>query len=166
MGDTEERNSENEESISEASSFILFEGENEVSGQRFGYEYSGELNTEGYIYPDVKEQKNAHNTLFKWEANKDVHFRVNTLGVITKCNEDYKQIREDDLKFSYALCLLKVDLTQIAQHDMKNYLQAVDKKKRQNIPKLWIYDYPSTYTTNYTDKERINKNIELINNLL
>lgn len=165
MNNQVDNNSQIDETKQENESFILF-AEEEINEKNFGYQYSKDFETEDRWDQNVSKTTTFSNKLAKWDSKCLINFNTDVLGITPMCNKDYQDIKAEELKFGCALLLLETDVKILAEHNMKDYLNGIHEKKRNNIPKLWTYDYQSTYATNYTDEQRINKNVKFINNLL
>ncbi|SBT35982.1 conserved Plasmodium protein, unknown function [Plasmodium ovale wallikeri] len=134
--------------------YILFEGENEVCYDHFCYEYT-EKKTGKRKPPNSQSGKTlcgrSHHS--KWAQPGKVNFNCDIL-------------KKEELIFFEALHLLQSDMDCIGKHNLEHYLNGEDRKRRRKIPMLWVRDYKSAYSTNYTDEQRVRKKIEFIDNIM
>ncbi|SBS91240.1 conserved Plasmodium protein, unknown function [Plasmodium ovale curtisi] len=148
--------------------YILFEGENEVCYDHFCYEYT-EKKTGKKKLPNSQSGKTlsgrSHHS--KWAQPDKVDFNCDILKKVTpQCDKRYGDLKKEELSFFEALHLLQSDMDCIGKHNLEDYLNGEDRKRRRKIPMLWVRDYKSAYSTNYTDEQRVRKKIEFIDNIM
>ncbi|CXI42111.1 conserved Plasmodium protein, unknown function [Plasmodium berghei] len=128
--------------------YILFEGENEIKYDRFGYDGFDER------VPDITSSYiQAHNNLSgngqmkKLALGNNIGFNQNTLKKIPKSGQHYLDSKNENGKLSASIHQLQSDLNIIKQHNMKCHLNDEDNERRNKIPMLWIYNYKTIYST-------------------
>ncbi|VEV56493.1 conserved Plasmodium protein, unknown function [Plasmodium vinckei vinckei] len=132
-------------------SYILFEGENDIRYDRFGYDGSDERISDinsPYIQPH--NNLNEKGQMKKLALGNNIGFNQDTL-VIKKSIHIYCFIkkyknRNDGLKLTTSLHQLQSDLNLIRQHNAKYNSNDEDDERRNKIPMLWIYNYKTIYS--------------------
>ncbi|KAI4838436.1 hypothetical protein MKS88_002915 [Plasmodium brasilianum] len=147
--------------------YILFEGENEVNHDNFCYEYAERTSRKSTS--NVQSHKSLKNIISKQNKTlwKDTTEYIPYIPEITpKCSQRYTDLEKKKLSFLCSLCLLQSDLSIIGKHNLKELLNNTEKEKWKKIPFLWIHDYKATYSTHYTDEQRIRKKMNFIKNIM
>ncbi|CDU17956.1 hypothetical protein YYC_04478 [Plasmodium yoelii 17X] len=128
--------------------YILFEGENEIKYDRFGYDGFDERVSD-IKSPYIKARNNLSEKgqIKKLVLGNNIGFNQNTLKKIPKSGQHYLDSKDDGRKMSDSLCQLQSDLNIISQHNMKYHLNGEDDKRRNKIPMLWVYNYKTIYST-------------------
>ncbi|KEG02252.1 hypothetical protein YYE_02991 [Plasmodium vinckei vinckei] len=127
-------------------SYILFEGENDIRYDRFGYDGSDERISDinsPYIQPH--NNLNEKGQMKKLALGNNIGFNQDTLKKIQKSGQHYLG-SNDGLKLTTSLHQLQSDLNLIRQHNAKYNSNDEDDERRNKIPMLWIYNYKTIYS--------------------
>ncbi|CAD2091972.1 conserved Plasmodium protein, unknown function [Plasmodium vinckei lentum] len=128
-------------------SYILFEGENDIRYDRFGYDGSEErLSDINSPYIQSHNNLNEKSQMKKLTLGNNIGFNQDTLKKIQKSCRRYLDPNDEDLKLTTSLHQLQSDLNLIRQHNAKDNSNDEDDERRNKIPMLWIYNYKTIYS--------------------
>ncbi|CAD2091903.1 conserved Plasmodium protein, unknown function [Plasmodium vinckei brucechwatti] len=128
-------------------SYILFEGENDIRYDRFGYDGSEERVSDinsPYIQPHNNLSEKSQ--MKKLPLGNNIGFNQDTLKKIQKSGQHYLGSNDEGLKLTTSLHQLQSDLNVIRQHNAKYNSNGEDDERRNKIPMLWIYNYKTIYS--------------------
>ncbi|CAI7720602.1 conserved Plasmodium protein, unknown function [Plasmodium vivax] len=135
------------EEQSPAGQFILFEGENDVNSDNFCYEYKekpiGKRLSKAQSYKNL----GSRNRMSKWACGDKAPFNFATWEITPRCSSHFAELKKEELNFFLSLYLLQSDLEMIGQHNLEDFLNNEDQRRRHKVPMLWLHDCTASYST-------------------
>ncbi|KMZ80281.1 hypothetical protein PVIIG_03185 [Plasmodium vivax India VII] len=120
------------EEQSPAGQFILFEGENDVNSDNFCYEYKekpiGKRLSKAQSYKNL----GSRNRMSKWACGDKAPFNFATWEITPRCSSQFAELS---------------DLEMIGQHNLEDFLNNEDQRRRHKVPMLWLHDCTAAYST-------------------
>ncbi|ANQ08472.1 Uncharacterized protein PCOAH_00026540 [Plasmodium coatneyi] len=120
------------EEQSEAGQFILFEGENDVNSDNFCYEYKEKAIRKRLSKTQSYKNLGSQNRMSKWACGDRGPLNFAIWEITPKCSSRFAQLS---------------DLEMIGKHNLEDFLNHEDQRRRHKVPMLWLHDSTMAYST-------------------
>ncbi|ANQ08975.1 Uncharacterized protein PCOAH_00036680 [Plasmodium coatneyi] len=134
------------EEQSHAGQFILFEGENNLNSDNFCYEYKEWAIRKTPSKTQSYKNLGSQSRMSKWACGDKTPFNFAIWEITPKCNSPFAQLKKEELNFFLSLYLLQSDLEMIGKHNLEDFLNKEDKRRRHKVPMLWLHDCTAAYS--------------------
>ncbi|KJP90208.1 hypothetical protein AK88_00056 [Plasmodium fragile] len=120
------------EEQSNTGQFILFEGENDVNSDNFCYEHKEKGIRKRLSRTQSYKNLGSQNRMSKWACGDKAPFNFAIWKITPKCSSRFAELS---------------DLDTIGKHNLEDFLNNEDQKRRHKVPMLWLHDCTAAYST-------------------